>query len=135
MRRRRRRRKTPWHFDDWDERDYILDKDIDTQRNHSVRNNQSLAVLPNNASFQIHISGNISICLVGANGGQEQIFRLVVAYNVSVFTGMTLQNEQGIKSFFLVRIFFKMIKGNHWFCKEAHFSEQNCICIVCSIVP
>ena len=84
MRRRRRRRKTPWHFDDWDERDYILDKDIDTQSNHSVRNNQSLAVLPNNASFQIHISGNISICLVGANGGQEQIFRLVVAYNVHV---------------------------------------------------
>ena len=84
MRRRRRRRKTPWHFDDWDERDYILDKDIDTQSNHSVRNNQSLAVLPNNASFQIHISGNISICLVGANGEQEQLFRLVVAYNVHV---------------------------------------------------
>ena len=79
MRRRRRRsKKTPWHFDDWDERDYILERDEDSQSNRSVPNNQSVAVLPKNTSFQIHISGNISLCLVGADGQRQEIFRFVV---------------------------------------------------------
>ena len=83
MRRRRRRsRKTPWHFDDWDYRDYILEKDIDTLSTCSAQNitprNQSLALLPGNTSFQIHISGNISIALVGADGGRQELFRSVI---------------------------------------------------------
>lgn len=81
MRRRRRRsKKTPWHFDDWDYRDYILEKDVDTQSvcsAQSIARNQTLAMLPRNTSFQIHISGNISICLVGADGSRQPLFRSV----------------------------------------------------------
>ena len=83
MRRRRRRsRKTPWHFDDWDYRDYILERDVDSQsicsgQNIVTANNVNKAVLPRNTSFQIQISGNISLSLVGADGNRRELFRSV----------------------------------------------------------
>ena len=82
MRRRHRRsRKTPWHFDDWDYRDYIIERDVDTQSTCSAQNYTSSfpnkAVLPRNTSFQIQISGNISLSLVGADGCRHELFRSV----------------------------------------------------------
>ena len=82
MRRRRRRsRKTPWHFDDWDHRDYIIERDVDTQSTCSAQNIATSlptkAVIPRNTSFQIQISGNIALSLVGADGSRQELFRSV----------------------------------------------------------
>ena len=100
MRPRRRRSKKPWHFDDYDERDYILDKggdSYDSDRvslgqisNHSNRSNcsnysnrvghgdpsnQTVTLCPKNAQLQIKISGNISINFIGADGTQQGMLR------------------------------------------------------------
>ena len=76
--RRRRRASKPWHFDDYDESDYVLESDNQSGCSRDVAiypGSNNVVTYPENAGLQIKVSGNISISFVGTDGVRRELFR------------------------------------------------------------
>ena len=76
--RHRRRSSKPWHFDDYDESDYILESDTQQGFDRDIalyQGTNNVVAYPKNAGIQIRVSGNITISFVGVDGIRRELFR------------------------------------------------------------